>query len=63
VIANRRTHLKVRRLRFVVEQCRRLMATVRGHRVRATLALPALMLLYVLALIPFTPGTGELRKA
>jgi penicillin-binding protein 1A len=31
--------------------------------VRAALALPTLFLLYVLALIPFTPGIGDLRKA
>ena len=30
---------------------------------RAALVLPALMLLYVLVLIPFTPGIGDLRKA
>src|SRR6185295_15204725 len=33
------------------------------HPVRAALVLPALVLLYVLALIPFTPGIGDLRKA
>jgi len=31
--------------------------------VRAALLLPGLALLYVLALIPFTPGIGDLRKA
>ena len=30
---------------------------------RALLVLPALVLLYVLALVPFTPGIGDLRKA
>ena len=30
---------------------------------RAALVLPALVLLYVLALVPFTPGIGDLRKA
>ena len=33
------------------------------HPVRAALLLPALVLLYVLTLIPFTPGIGDLRKA
>jgi len=31
--------------------------------VRATLLLPALAVLYTLALVPFTPGIGDLRKA
>src|SRR5688572_28803061 len=48
---------------FGLEQFRRLMAAIRRHPVRAALVLPALMLLYVLALIPFTPGIGDLRKA
>ncbi|HET6829018.1 MAG TPA: biosynthetic peptidoglycan transglycosylase, partial [Ramlibacter sp.] len=38
-------------------------ALVRRYPVRAALALPALFLLYVLVLIPFTPDTGDLRKA
>ena len=45
------------------EPLRRLLAAARRHPVRAALALPALMLLYVLVLIPFTPGIGDLRKA
>ena len=48
---------------FVVEQLRRLLAAIKRHPVRAALALPALMLLYVLILIPFTPSIGDLRKA
>src|SRR6266568_3652368 len=36
---------------------------MRRHPVRAALALPALFLLYVLVLIPFTPSIGDLRKA
>src|SRR6188472_4147984 len=36
---------------------------IRAHPVRAALAVPALFLLYVLVLIPFTPGIGDLRKA
>ncbi|MDI1247040.1 MAG: transglycosylase domain-containing protein [Rhodoferax sp.] len=39
------------------------MAAIRQYPVRAALALPALLLLYVLLLIPFTPGIGDLRKA
>ncbi|MGZ9065177.1 MAG: penicillin-binding protein 1A, partial [Burkholderiales bacterium] len=48
---------------FALEQFRRLIAAIRRHPVRAALFLPALMLLYVLALIPFTPSIGDLRKA
>jgi penicillin-binding protein 1A len=48
---------------FAAEHSRRLWAAVRRHPVRAALALPALMLLYVLVLIPFTPSIGDLRKA
>ena len=39
------------------------MAAARRHPLRAALVLPALALLYVLALVPFTPGIGDLRKA
>jgi penicillin-binding protein 1A len=46
-----------------MEKVRSLPGAIRRHPVRAGLALPALMLLYVLALIPFTPGIGDLRKA
>ena len=35
---------------------------VRRHPVRAVAALPTLFLLYVLALVPFTPSTADLRK-
>jgi penicillin-binding protein 1A len=39
-------------------------ASSKRYPVRAALALPALVLLfYVLVLIPFTPGVGDLRKA
>ncbi|UUZ75374.1 transglycosylase domain-containing protein [Polaromonas sp. P1(28)-13] len=48
---------------FATEQFRRLTGVTRRHPMRAALLLPALMLLYVLALIPFTPGIGDLRKA
>ena len=48
---------------FATEQFRRLLSAARRHPVRAALLLPALMLLYVLVLIPFTPGIGDLRKA
>jgi penicillin-binding protein 1A len=47
----------------VKENLRRLAALARQYPVRAALVLPALTLLYVLALIPFTPGIGDLRKA
>jgi len=42
---------------------RRLVAAIKRHPLRAALALPALMLLYVVVLIPFTPGVGDLRRA
>lgn len=48
---------------FAAEQWRRLVAAARRHPVRAALVLPGLLLLYVLVLIPFTPGIGDLRKA
>ena len=48
---------------FVTEQFHQLTGAARRHPVRAALVLPALMLLYLLVLIPFTPGIGDLRKA
>jgi penicillin-binding protein 1A len=48
---------------FTAAQSRRFMNLVKRYPVRAALALPALMLLYVLVLIPLTPGIGDLRKA
>ncbi|MCW5648560.1 MAG: transglycosylase domain-containing protein [Ramlibacter sp.] len=42
---------------------RRLWACVRLHPVRAVAALPALLVLYVLVLLLFTPGIGDIRKA
>lgn len=48
---------------FAAEQFRRITGAIRRHPRRAALALPALMLLYVLVLIPLTPGIGDLRKA
>jgi penicillin-binding protein 1A len=48
---------------FATEQFHRLTGVIRRYPVRAALVLPALMLLYVLVLIPFTPGIGDLRKA
>ncbi|MEO7952642.1 MAG: transglycosylase domain-containing protein, partial [Polaromonas sp.] len=49
--------------RFAAEHLHRLAGVARRHPVRAALVLPALVLLYVLVLIPFTPGIGNLRKA
>jgi len=48
---------------FLTEQFHRFSALVRRYPLRAALVLPALMLLYVLVLIPFTPGIGDLRRA
>jgi penicillin-binding protein 1A len=45
------------------KSARRVFGPIRRHPFRALLALPALALLYVLVLIPFTPGIGDLRKA
>jgi penicillin-binding protein 1A len=47
----------------ILEPLHRLLAAARRHPIRAVLVLPALAVLYVLALVPFTPGIGELRKA
>ena len=48
---------------LAAEQFHRITGMVRRHPVWAALALPALVLFYVLLLIPFTPGIGDLRKA
>jgi penicillin-binding protein 1A len=45
------------------ELARRSAQAIRRHPVRWAAALPALVLLYVLVLIPFTPGIGDLSKA
>ena len=50
-------------LTFATNQWRQLAGLVRRHPWRAALALPALLLLYVLLLIPFTPSVNDLRKA
>src|SRR5829696_5890082 len=47
----------------VVEELRRYIGPIRRYGLRAAIALPALLLLYVLVLIPFTPGVGDLRRA
>jgi penicillin-binding protein 1A len=44
-------------------QAQRLWALIKRHPIRAALVPPALVLLYVLALVPFTPGISNLRKA
>jgi penicillin-binding protein 1A len=46
-----------------VAQLRRLRDLVRRYPVRAALALPTFLLLYLLVLIPFTPSISDLRKA
>ena len=45
------------------EAFRGAVAAIRPYLVRAAIAVPLLMLLYVLVLIPFTPGVGDLRRA
>ena len=57
------TPLVHRAATFSTAQLRRFAGVIKRYPVRAALVLPALMLLYVLALIPFTPGIGDLRKA
>src|SRR5689334_19130301 len=47
----------------MIEHFRRLISSVKRRPVVAALALPTLTLLYVFALIPFTPSVGDLRKA
>jgi len=47
----------------VLHFARRCARVIKAYPARAALALPALVLLYVLVLIPFTPGIGDLRKA
>src|SRR3954471_8795453 len=44
------------------ERGRRL-ALLKRYAIRAALAVPALLLLYVLILIPFTPSVSDLRRA
>jgi penicillin-binding protein 1A len=46
-----------------VAQGRRAAGLARRHPVRAALLLPALCLLYVLVLVPFTPSTADIRKS
>ncbi|NPC54545.1 penicillin-binding protein 1A [Caenimonas soli] len=48
---------------FAGEQFRRVREAAKRHPYRAALLLPALVLLYVLALIPFTPSVNDLRRA
>ncbi|MDB5912171.1 MAG: penicillin-binding protein, partial [Ramlibacter sp.] len=47
----------------VGDRLRRVGGAIRRHPVRAVAALPAAVLLYVLALVPFTPGIGDIKKA
>ncbi|MDB5872078.1 MAG: Peptidoglycan glycosyltransferase [Ramlibacter sp.] len=47
----------------VADASQRLWALARRHPWRASLVLPGLVLLYVLALLPFTPSISDLKKA
>jgi penicillin-binding protein 1A len=47
----------------VAATLRSVAALVRAHPLRSALVLPGLVLLYVLALLPFTPSISDLRKA
>lgn len=48
---------------YVAEAVRRVRHPTRRGVARTVVAIPALFLLYVLVLIPFTPGIGDIRKA
>src|SRR3954467_8023181 len=48
---------------FAAGQWHRLKGAAKRHPFRAASLFPALALVYVLLLIPFTPGIGDLRKA
>src|SRR5690349_14164385 len=48
---------------WLADHLHRLLTAIKRHPIRAALVLPALMLVYVLALIPFTPSISDLRKA
>ncbi|MCG2595095.1 transglycosylase domain-containing protein [Ramlibacter sp. XY19] len=48
---------------WAADRWRQLVALVRRHPVRSAFVLPALLLAYVLVLIPFTPSIADLRKA
>ena len=48
---------------WAVEQFQRARALARRHPLRAVLLLPTLLLVYLLALVPFTPSISDLRKA
>src|SRR5687768_12001946 len=48
---------------YALEQFRRVRDAARRHPFRAALLVPALVLLYVLVLIPFTPSVNDLRRA
>ena len=47
----------------MAEQRHWLAAAARRRPILAALVLPALLLLYIIALVPFTPSIGDLRKA
>ena len=47
----------------VADRSRRTAAWVRRHPLLAIIAVPALLLVYLLALVPLTPSVGDIRKA
>ena len=48
---------------IAAQRGRQVAAAAGRHPVRSALVLPALLLLYVLVLLPFTPSIGDLRRA
>src|SRR4029453_5292704 len=57
------TPAATRALEYARDQFRRVRDAARRHPYRAVLLLPALVLLYILVLIPFTPSVSDLRRA
>ena len=59
----RATAWVVQKARWAWGQVLRFWAWAKAHPFKAAALLPALLVLYVLLLIPFTPGIGDIRKA
>jgi penicillin-binding protein 1A len=59
----RMTPAMLRARDWALDQFRRGLALARRHPVRTALALPALLLAYLLLLVPLTPSISDLRKA
>lgn len=62
-LARLRTHLQSRWLPVLQSAIQRLRRPTRREVLLGVAAIPALFLLYLLVLIPFTPGISDIRKA